>query len=207
MEEYYIAYVILFLADTFNFIIEAFMWQLCRKLLPVAADRVNWESPRLMELKPWYNFSPKKTNEAVFWWFFFFFLRQLALSTYCQETGNCFLIIWKDCFPGGLDSKESACSAGDTGSIPGSGRSPEEGNGYPLQYSCLENPMDRGAWWATVHGVTKSQTWLATNTIWKEWRSERRWDWNAIISVHNWREKLTKVLIWPCKSTYIYKRS
>ena len=48
----------------------------------------------------------------------------------------------------------------DTGSIPGLGRSPGGGNGNPLQYSCLENPMDRGAWWATVHGVTKSQTWL-----------------------------------------------
>ena len=48
----------------------------------------------------------------------------------------------------------------DTGSIPGLGRSPGEGNGNPLQYSCLENPMDRGAWWATVHGVTKSWTWL-----------------------------------------------
>ena len=47
---------------------------------------------------------------------------------------------------------------GDTGSIPGFGRFPEEGNGYPLQYSCLENSMDRGAWWATVHGVTKNQT-------------------------------------------------
>ena len=58
-------------------------------------------------------------------------------------------------FPGGSDSKESAYNAGDLGSIPGSGRSPGEGNGYPLQYSCLENPMDRGAWWAIVHGVTK----------------------------------------------------
>ena len=58
-------------------------------------------------------------------------------------------------FPGGSDSKESAYNAGDLGSIPGSGRSPGEGNGYPLQYSCLENPMDRGAWWAIVHGVTQ----------------------------------------------------
>ena len=49
-------------------------------------------------------------------------------------------------FPGGSDSKESACSAGDTGSIPGSGRSPGEGNGNPLQDYCLENPVDRGAW-------------------------------------------------------------
>ena len=55
-------------------------------------------------------------------------------------------------------SKESACNAGDTGSIPGSGRSPGEGNGDPLQDSCLENSMDRGAWWATVHEVTKHQT-------------------------------------------------
>ena len=63
-------------------------------------------------------------------------------------------------FPGGSDGKESACSAGDLGSIPGLGRSPLEGNGNPLQYSCLENPMDRGAWQATVHGVAKSQTQL-----------------------------------------------
>ena len=53
---------------------------------------------------------------------------------------------------------------GDPGSKSGLGRSPGEGNGYPLQYSCLENSMDRGAWWATVHGVAKSQTWLKTNT-------------------------------------------
>ena len=58
-------------------------------------------------------------------------------------------------FPGGLDSKESACNAGDLGSVPSSGRSPGEGNGYPIQYSCLENPMDRGAWRATVRGVAK----------------------------------------------------
>ena len=51
-------------------------------------------------------------------------------------------------------------NAGDPGSVPGSGRSPGEGNGYPLQYSCLENSMDRGAWWATVHVITKSRTQL-----------------------------------------------
>ena len=61
-------------------------------------------------------------------------------------------------FPGGSDGKESACNAGDPGLILGSGRSPGEGNGYPLQYSCLENIMDRGAWWATVYGFTKSRT-------------------------------------------------
>ena len=56
-----------------------------------------------------------------------------------------------------LDGKASAYSVGDPGSVPGLGRSPGEGNGTPLQYSCLENPMDRGARWTTVHGVTKSQ--------------------------------------------------
>jgi len=58
-------------------------------------------------------------------------------------------------FPGGSDGKESACNAGYPGSVRGLGRSPGEANGNPLQYSCLENSMDRGAWWATVHGVSK----------------------------------------------------
>ena len=61
-------------------------------------------------------------------------------------------------FPGGSDGKESAYNAGEPGSIPGSGRSPREGNGNPLQHSRLENPMDRGVWQATVHRVTQSQT-------------------------------------------------
>ena len=61
-------------------------------------------------------------------------------------------------FSGGSDGKASACNAGDPGLIPGLGRSPGEGNGNPLQYSCLENPMDGGAWWATVCGAQKSQT-------------------------------------------------
>ena len=64
-------------------------------------------------------------------------------------------------FPGSSDSKASACNAGDPGSIPGSGLSPGEGNGNPLQYSCLEKPMDRGAWWATIHGAAKSKTRLS----------------------------------------------
>ena len=57
-------------------------------------------------------------------------------------------------FPGGSEVKVSACNTGDPRSIPGSGRTPGEGNGNPLQYSCLENPMDGGAWWATVHRFT-----------------------------------------------------
>ena len=68
-------------------------------------------------------------------------------------------------FPVGSEVKASACNVGDLGSIPGSGRSPGEGNGNPLQYSCLENPMDGGAWRATVHGVAKSQTWLSDFTF------------------------------------------
>ena len=60
-------------------------------------------------------------------------------------------------FPGSSDGKESACNAEDPGLIPGSGRSPGERNGNPLQYSCLENPMNRGAWQAKVHGVAESR--------------------------------------------------
>ena len=71
-------------------------------------------------------------------------------------------------FPSISDSKAFACNAGDLGLIPGPGRSPEEGNGNPLQYSCLENSIDRGAWWATAHGVTELHMteWLThTHTV------------------------------------------
>ena len=68
-------------------------------------------------------------------------------------------------FPGGSDGKVSVYNAGDQGSIPGLGRSPGEGNGNPLQYYCLENPMDRGAWQGTVHGVAKSRTRLSDFTF------------------------------------------
>ena len=64
-------------------------------------------------------------------------------------------------FPGGPDGKESACNVGDPGLTPGPRRSPGEGNGYPLQYSYLDNSMDRGSWWATVHGIARSQKWLS----------------------------------------------
>ena len=67
-------------------------------------------------------------------------------------------------FPGGSEGKASACNAGDPGSIPGTGRSPGEENGNPLQYSCLENPMDRGTWWATCspqgHKESDMTEWL-----------------------------------------------
>ena len=64
-------------------------------------------------------------------------------------------------FPGGSNGKESACKVRELGSIAGPGRSLGEGHGKPLQYSCLKNSMDRGAWWATVDGLTKSQTRLS----------------------------------------------
>ena len=68
-------------------------------------------------------------------------------------------------FPHSSVGKESDCNAGDPGSVPGLGRSSGEGNGSPLQYSCLENPMDRGAWWAIVHGIARIGRDLATKTM------------------------------------------
>ena len=89
---------------------------------------------------------------------------QLALWQQDQLSRTLYIFLLflhsKMIFPDGSSSKKSACNAGDSGLIPGSGRSPGEGNGYPLQYSCLENSMDRGAWWTTVHGVENSWTRL-----------------------------------------------
>ena len=85
-------------------------------------------------------------------------------STLTGADSQIFTLSMQD-FPGGSDGKASAYNAGDLGSIPGSGRSPGEGNGTPLQYSCLENPMDGGARLATVYGVAKSRTWLRDFTI------------------------------------------
>ena len=97
-------------------------------------------------------------------------------------------------FPGGSDGKESACNTGDPCLIPGSGRSSGEGNGNPLQYSCLENFMDRGAWQATVHGVTKSWTQLSDchshHTL--------KWDWALFICL------LTFVLLWNVCSSFAH---
>ena len=86
----------------------------------------------------------------------FFFFDIFLLLSYLKYRGG---------FPGGSEVKASACNAGVLGSILGSGRSPGERNGNPLQYSCLEKPMDRGPWWATVHRVTKSQTRLSKLTF------------------------------------------
>ena len=91
-------------------------------------------------------------------------------------------------FLGSSEVKASACNAGDLGSIPGLGRSPGEGNGNPLQYSCLENPMDGGAWWATVHGVTKSQTRLSDFTF-TFCLQYRRLGLNPWVGKISWRRK------------------
>ena len=74
----------------------------------------------------------------------------------------CLTVKWG--VPGGAAGKESTCNAGDLGLIPGLGTSPGGGHGNPLQYSCLENPMDRGAWWTAVKGVAKSWTRLSNST-------------------------------------------
>ena len=96
-------------------------------------------------------------------------------------------------FPGGTLVKNPSADAGDTGVlglIPGSGRCPGVGNGNPLQYSCLENPMDRGAWQTAVHGVTKSQTWLSRAPVFfmgklkKElWRRSQLWGPRVMLPV------------------------
>ena len=80
------------------------------------------------------------------------------------------------------------CNAGERGSIPGLGRSPGEGNNYPLQYSCLENAMERGAWQATVHGVAKRWTWLSNWTIEMVWLclSERESESHSVVSNSLW---------------------
>ena len=86
------------------------------------------------------------------------------ITTETPEKPQYLIIICLQC-TWGSEVKASACNVGDLGSIPGSRRSPGEGNGNPLQYSCLENPMDGGTWWATVHGVAKSQTRLSDFTF------------------------------------------
>ena len=92
--------------------------------------------------------------------FFLIFLKYSTILyvTSVQHSDSQLLKVVLSGFPGSSAGKESACNVGDVGLIPGLGRSPGEGNGNPLQCSCLENSMDRGAWQATVHGVEKSWT-------------------------------------------------
>ena len=86
---------------------------------------------------------------------------QVGLASWLRTYLTNQYVIRRYCFP---EVKASAYDAGDLGSIPGSGRSSGEGNGNPLQYSCVENPMDGGAWWATIHRVAKSRTRLSDFT-------------------------------------------
>ena len=118
---------------------------------------------------------------------------------WCQFIMKIFL--WnRYCFPCGSDGKETACNAGDPGSSPGSGRSPREGNGNPLWYSCLENPIDRGAWWTTVHGVTKSWTPLSGNYYHSVGQVlhpsfiKSPWSCSALLPIHLPTELLTSLL-------------
>ena len=103
-------------------------------------------------------------------------------------------------FPGGSDGEESTRSAGDPVSIPGLGRSPGEGNGNPLQYSCLENPMDRGVWQATVHGVTESDTteWLSLSLqiFYCKHRPVFRLLWRRGLRWRGWFLSLGKQQLW-----------
>ena len=85
-------------------------------------------------------------------------MRFLYIGSLKFESRICHILNKRSGFPHGSDSKESDCDVGDLGSIPGLGSSPGEGHGNPLQYSCLENPMDRGAWQAPVHELAKSRT-------------------------------------------------
>ena len=119
----------------------------------------------------------KGTISGTFFWVFYFCLRSLLAISSKNISYLIFKILKTEFTEASqtvldqsplvtalhTDGKASSCNVGDPGSIPGSGRSPGEGNGNPFQHSCLENPMDRGAWCAAVHGATKSQTWLSTH--------------------------------------------
>ena len=92
-------------------------------------------------------------------------VEQANSGYHVKVSGKCITLPVKQDFPGGSDAKASVYSAGDLDLIPGSGRAPGLGNGNPLQYYCLENPIDRGAWKATIHGVAKSRTRLSDFTF------------------------------------------
>ena len=152
------------------------------KLWEIVKGRETWCAAVHGVSKSWNNLQQKNNNIFItrhFQWNIIFWY------SFCSDIGVIFLIrkiknkfgdikpnsnLKTVCnilmgFPDGSDSKESACSSGDLGLIPASGRSPGEGNDKPFQYSCLENPVDRGAWQATIHGVAKSQTRLSYFTF------------------------------------------
>ena len=123
-------------------------------------------SPSIIDLMSlWTVFLLTSKHFCPFLWSAIFTLNPVSDSSLFWQN----ICFWDFClsprltggFPGGSDGKESACNAGYLGSIPGLGRSPGEGSGYPLQYSCLENSMGRGVWQAIVHKIAKSQTRLS----------------------------------------------
>ena len=124
-----------------------------------ASSRLQSKSQYLRECHP-REPSPKKTKRKNWFRKFFFFLVLFGVP-HPEIMFLSYLGFLSSPIPGGSDGKESACNSRNLGSISGLGRFPGEGKGYPLQCSCLENPMDRGAWWVTVHGVTKSWTQLS----------------------------------------------
>ena len=141
-------------------------WCMCSRLNlhlafssePLATVAPEWHySPELPALNPmlspgfWIYPANDQTLQSSSW-------RQLSALTISTSGFK----INPSGFPGGSDGEESVCSAGDLGLIPGLGRSSEEGNDNPLQNSCLENQVDKGAWWATVYRVAKSRTWLSS---------------------------------------------
>ena len=119
-------------------------------------------------------------------------LTHLPLELVFVRAFTCFLLKDGGGFPGGSEVKNQPASAGDRGLTPGSGRSAGEGNGSPLQYACLENSMDRGAWWATVHVVTKSQSNRSTATE----DGEQAGSLGSRLGLSAWRSKKGDVASW-----------
>ena len=110
-------------------------------------------------------------------------------------------------FPGGSDGKAFICNVGDLGLILGLGRSPGTGTGYPLQYSCLENSMARGAWWATVHGIAKSRTQLSNFHFRSSFKMERVYVLNTwcLLSVGCTSSRLLSVEFSPSVTSHSFR--
>ena len=163
-------------------------------------------------------------------WFFFFFFFLLKKSLVesnlfkplFSSESNCLtgknitwlhrIVVWinkssespGEWFPGGSDGNVSARNVGYPGSIPGLGRSLGEGNGNPLQYSCLENSMDGGAWWATVHGITESRTQLSDfTTSW--WQRAQESSWNVVGSFFSSFHSSVYLLLFSCFVLFCFR--
>ena len=137
----------------------------CRQMLYRLSHKGSWSCSPLMTQQSWRNVSTYGhglSYKSVHWSTVRNVKNLETKLSICPVTHKLWILSsYRD-----SEVKASACNMGDLGSIPGSGRSPGEGNGNPLQYSCLENPMDKEAWWATVHGVAKSRTQLSEWSYW-----------------------------------------